>query len=290
MRTSRTERPGRRAAPAGARAARWVASLALVAPVAAAAVAGPTGIANSPHDLGANSSAAVKASVETNTCKFCHTPHGAQSTQLLWNHSPTLATVFNWGNKAGSPVTATIAGTPLPTSLRPSSLRCLGCHDGSIALGDVSAGGPIAVPNVSGKVSGGKLVDPVKLVGAGGNLAGQHPFGIPYAGTGRTYNGITSAIPNERVTTAVKDSYWPLTTSGCGSPSGVCTVGTSALAGNVPGVNGAAIYLVPDSPGDTVNVGIECTTCHEPHNRWGFPKLMRVDTDSDALCISCHNQ
>jgi predicted CXXCH cytochrome family protein len=289
MRTHRTEGPCARAAPLVGRVLRWGAALAVAAPLVAGGAAGPTGIANSAHDLSANSAATVRAVSETNTCKFCHTPHGGQSTQLLWNHEATANAVFNWGNRAGSPVTATNAGTPLPTSLRPESLRCLGCHDGSIALGDVRAGvGDIAIQPSSHVGAGGRLIEPTKLVGAGGNLSGQHPFGIPYAN--RTYNGVTSAITADRVNTTIKDSYWPVQNgAACNTATHLCTVGTSALAGNVPGVDGAAIHLVPESPGDITNVGIECTTCHDPHNRFGFPKMMRVDTANDALCISCHN-
>jgi predicted CXXCH cytochrome family protein len=35
---------------------------------------------------------------------------------------------------------------------------------------------------------------------------------------------------------------------------------------------------------------LECATCHEPHNKTGFPNFVRVTTSQSALCVRCHNK
>jgi predicted CXXCH cytochrome family protein len=137
--------------------------------------------------------------------------------------------------------------------------------------------------------SNGKLTDPTHIVGgpvAGtvGAMGGNHPISIPYAGqTG--YNGLNSAVPTALLNGAT-GGYWGVATSGCVSPSGVCT-----LAPNAGTTNGSAINLIPNAAGGTTNLGIECTSCHEPHNQYGFPYFTRVDvTQASGLCQSCHNK
>jgi len=33
---------------------------------------------------------------------------------------------------------------------------------------------------------------------------------------------------------------------------------------------------------------IECVTCHDPHNRSGFPKMLVMTNRRSALCLNCH--
>ncbi len=187
-------------------------------------------------------------------------------------------------------MTKTTAGTTLPTTLKLKSKLCLGCHDGTIALGDVSNAGQgkagvISVPAVVGLVdAAGKLIDATHIIGAGGNMGGNHPISIPYAGQ-IGYNGISSAVPAAQVDNGV-GNYWKMTTTGCTSPTGICTEATGAP------LDGTKINLVPNTPGALTNAGVECGTCHEPHNKYA-PNLYftRVDVaNASALCRSCHNK
>jgi len=34
---------------------------------------------------------------------------------------------------------------------------------------------------------------------------------------------------------------------------------------------------------------LECASCHDVHNRYGNPKLLRIRNDGSALCRTCHN-
>ncbi len=35
---------------------------------------------------------------------------------------------------------------------------------------------------------------------------------------------------------------------------------------------------------------VQCTSCHEPHNRSGLPHLLRTDNTGSALCLTCHDK
>ena len=249
------------------------------------------GIRNSDHDLSNSSTATLKNQNAANNqiCIYCHTPHKAQSTQFLWNHSPTANVAWNWGNDLdGNALTTTTTGTPLPTTLRSGSKRCLGCHDGSVALGDVSNAADGAAGIVSGFASivgltdaAGKLTDATHTIGVSGAMGGNHPVSIPYAGQSG-YNGIVSkAVADNAI-----GGYFTVTTAGCVSTTGVCTTAPAT-----DGRNGAAINLIPNVAGGTTNLGVECSTCHEPHNKFGFMAFGRVDvTNASGLCRSCHNK
>jgi hypothetical protein len=255
------------------------------------------GIRNSAHDLSNSSATATlknQDATHNQLCIYCHTPHKAQSTALLWNHAATVTTSWNWGNDLdGNAMTRSSAGTNLPTTLRSSSKRCLGCHDGTVAVGDMSnIGGGFAgvmggLANVASETDAdGKLINSRYLVGASGNLGGNHPVSVPYAGeTG--YNSIDSAVAAAQVGPSVLGGYYNVVVgASCLSPTGVCT---SAPASD--GRNGAAVNLIPNVPGGTTNVGVECSSCHEPHNKFGYAAFARVDVaNASGLCRSCHNK
>lgn len=277
-----------------------IGSLARMALVAAALAAVPAlasaqGIRNTRHDLSAsNSSVSIHAATEQGTCIFCHAPHRASQQKLIWNHQPSSRASYFW-NTTSWPGGATSYGTTLPTGVTPgaknsvqsTSLRCLACHDGSIALGAVNAMsgggqlGTITFNAVSGSVdSSGRLIDPTYTVGLNGDLTNNHPISIPYAAS--SYYGQASGVPSTLVDNGA-NHYWKIATgAACGSPSGICTQATGAP------LNGSLINLQSDGAG---GVGLECVTCHEPHNKYGLAFFARVDTQNQsALCRSCHNK
>ncbi len=245
-------------------------------------------IANTGHDMGSTSTAPVRGTVETQLCKFCHTPHMATSTQLLWNHRPTAANLFSWGNDLdGNALIATTEGTTLPTALRNASKRCLACHDGSIAIGDVMNGGAgvaaiMPITTVALRSSAAGLMLGGNRTGVAGNLGGNHPVSVAYAG--QTYGTSVSGIPAGKVGPGVVGGYYNTVIVGCTSPSGVCTSATGGTLG------GAAINLIPFTPGTSTNLGVECTTCHDPHGTAGTTFFSRVTLTGSSLCRSCHNK
>jgi predicted CXXCH cytochrome family protein len=219
-------------------------------------------ITNSKHDLSSTSTAAIKSTATDQICIFCHTPHKAASTQVLWNHSASTNSAFTWGD-----VSKTSGGTTLPTSISTRSLRCLSCHDGSVALGDVTNfGGSAAVLGMSGTGvdSTGKLTDSYYVVGASGNLGGNHPVGIPYPGQSGQYNGISTTVA---------------------SGAGTGYVAASAIVGATT----ASVKLFADSTNTTV-LGVECSSCHDVHNSQNLDKFLWKSNAGSALCLSCHQK
>lgn len=271
--------------------------LAALFAVPAVARAQSVGIRNSAHDLSNTSATSTLKNQDAShnqVCIYCHTPHKAQSAQLLWNHSASLSTSWTWGNDLdGNAMTKSSAGTTLPTTLRGASKRCLSCHDGTVAIGDMSnigggfAGVMTGLANVAGQTDAdGKLISAAYLIGGSGNMGGNHPISIPYAGqTG--YNSIDSSVPSSEVGPSVLGGYYSVVTgASCLSPTGICT---SAPASD--GRNGAAVNLIPSVPGGTTNVGVECSSCHEPHNKFGYRAFARIDVENaSGLCRSCHNK
>jgi hypothetical protein len=230
-----------------------------------------SGILGTPHDF-ASGTGSPTGSASVGLCTFCHTPHKAGTTLLLWNHTMSSNT-FAWD------VAATTAGTALPgfvgNTYKGPSAKCLSCHDGSIAVGDIGWFNQTVrkgAANVNGfKVGAGSNGDSM-LVGAGGDLSGTHPVAIPYPlnGAPNVYNGSTTGArlaTNDFVTDPTANNMRLYS-----------DVGGGQIVGKI-------------QPGKT---GIECSTCHDPHNkasRGDFflrGSLVGSTQASGYICLQCH--
>lgn len=249
-------------------------------------VAAGAGFSGSPHDFyGAAANNPLGDNATTGGCTYCHTPHKAYQTRLLWNHTLSNNT-FSW-----SDATQTIGGTPFPTinkSWSGPTKFCLSCHDGSVAIGDIawfneaswnSVGRGLTVnPSVNGPIDTGKhLGDEFQIATAGGDLAGNHPVAFPYPfnQAANTYNGTTTGG-------AVYTPQFNADPTTLGirlfNDSGA-TVTAGAVAGKT---------------------GMECTSCHGVHNEPGlvFDKpLLRGTKTGDStgsgasyICMKCHTK
>lgn len=49
---------------------------------------------------------------------------------------------------------------------------------------------------------------------------------------------------------------------------------------------GAFISLKPNTP--MFNSRVECPSCHDPHNSFNFPFMLRVQKAGSTVCFSCH--
>ena len=85
-------------------------------------------IVNSLHNLSVTGPGTIRATSEQEICVFCHTPHSTSPNRPLWNRSDpgVFYALYN---------STTIQAAPGQPS--GSSLLCLSCHDGTIALGNV---------------------------------------------------------------------------------------------------------------------------------------------------------
>lgn len=266
-----------------------VVAAALVLPALAMASVGGTGMLGGRHDfatramfLSTQTAAGGGSGVANGVgmCSFCHTPHNAVSTSLLWNRAPATQS-FTWdeATTTGGTTYATIAPT-----YKGSTVKCLSCHDGSVSIGDVAVykessrtgAGTLNTYKVGDQDAAPKVS---KKVGAGGSLGGTHPVGMPYPfgqATG-TYNGITIG--------------------GVGS-SVVLTEFQATPAVSAPLVNGVKLYkdtgsaiVAGTAAGAT---GMECNTCHDVHNKSSNEDVMlraKLNGSSQGdgyLCLQCH--
>ena len=132
-------------------------------------------ITGTKHDLSSTGPGA-KTNV-TQTCVFCHTPHGAAvaGTAPLWNKTTTATTGFTMYSSA------TLSGTvdATPTG---ASMACFTCHDGTQAVGNI-----INLPNGTASVTytAGGGVNATGFIASGTGLLGKdltndHPVAITY--------------------------------------------------------------------------------------------------------------
>jgi hypothetical protein len=233
-----------------------------VACLTIAARPGAGQVDGSKHDFSGRDAAGERTAI----CTFCHTPHRGYDTRFAWNHTLSR-NVFHWAR------TITGGGTPYPTiglTWQGSSRFCLSCHDGSLAIGDLSwfnarswAGRPVDSHNHNG--------DNVQIGTATGDLQNNHPFAFPYpfAGVPSTYDGVTT--------------------------------GSGALASGWqpdPTVNGIRLFKQAGTQvtaGTSIGAtGIECSSCHDPHNNPANVQddmFLRGSTDARSpnyICRKCH--
>jgi predicted CXXCH cytochrome family protein len=223
------------------------------------------GIVNSVHDFTTTANTAYWISGKpwnaastgktNNACGSCHTIHHAPDPARgpLWIHTPTTRT-FKYYSSAISesfPSDVSIA------SLGSSSLSCLGCHDGSVAVNSQDSG---ALPNTMTTIKGGTSLFiasnaiPIEVTGGQDDLTHMHPIGVSYSAC--------VASPN----------LPPNSLNAVGTPfvgASGATVASQLKAGNV-----------------------ECSSCHDIHRTIGNSMNSGIFTIASGqnLCLGCHNK
>ena len=249
-------------------------------------------IVDSPHNLSASGPGSVRATVETELCIFCHTPHNASVEAPLWNRNESGATYIPYSS------TTLKASVGQPTG---ASKLCLSCHDGTVALGMVrSRPTPIAF-------LGGITSLPVGSAHLGTDLSDDHPISFTYDQALVNANG--QLKDPSTLTEAVRlDANSQLQCTSCHDPhdnefgqflvmdnfaSALCITchdqndwEESSHRRSPATWNGVA----PDPWPHTEEVTVEanaCGNCHQPHgteNQW----LLNFADESEN-CFSCHN-
>jgi len=235
----------------------------VLAPLAWAAPIPGNGLVGTDHDFTNEGGNAGPVGM----CTFCHTPHHAQSTTLLWNHTLS-ANEFTWD------VPSTTAGTDFPSfqgdTYKGATAKCLSCHDGSVAIGDVAwfDEGPAQLnPKKHSEPD-----DAARIATPDGSMAGNHPVAMPfpYQGQGSTYNNVTTG-------SSIILADWVADPEALGvrlfHDDGTGNITAGAVAGKS---------------------GIECSSCHDPHNKQTVDDLFLrgnlTGNDSDYLCLKCHDK
>jgi len=244
-----------------------------------AAAQGTGNVAASKHNLSISSPGPVSATVESQVCVFCHTPHGATIAPgaPLWNRQLSTQTYTPY--TSSSLDAETIAGQlDQPAG---SSKLCLSCHDGSLAIGTVN-------------VSGGQQDVSIDMTGVA--AGGEIPAGAGTQ-TGFTRNlGID--LTNDHPISLTYDTTLTNADGELRDPA------TSAEIGlRVPGVRP---QFPLEATGPANEQQLQCASCHDPHisDPAGGPpqKFLRAnrlqqaapsgsfDSVDDIVCLGCHEK
>jgi predicted CXXCH cytochrome family protein len=236
-----------------------------------------TGIAGTPHDLskpvhGMDAFNASPADSKTRVCIFCHAPHNAYKLSQanggpaagvgagptapdaydylpLWNHTLPVAAAYSmYWNGPGAPQTGSKAQQSLGAVPGNTSLLCLSCHDGSVAVNSYGNGAQPA----SAQSTGTTKIGSGYQIGQDGILQNHHPIGFSYGAVAAVDIEINSAATALGTAGPIANHLY-----------------ASAAAGTV----------------DTMECGT-CHSVHNKGNT-GESLLWTSDQNS-ALCLSCH--
>ncbi len=256
------------------------------------------GILTSKHNLSVSGVAgpnAILALTEKRVCIFCHTPHNALADAPLWNRSAGAARQYT---PYSSSTINFIPGQPTG-----SSILCLSCHDGTIALGGgVAVGGPITMAN-------GVTTMPITAKGHMGlDLSNDHPISFRYTSALATTAG--ELVDPVTLPNAVKlDANSELQCTTCHDAHNdvngqflVMTNRGSALCetchiksqwNNSPHNTSTSTWnnVAPDpwpNSNFTTVADNACGNCHAAHNAGVAERLFTQITEED-VCYVCHN-
>lgn len=248
-------------------------------------------IVNTRHNLSVSGPGTVKASSESEICIFCHTPHNSSPLPPLWNHA-----------NSGSVYTLYSSSTlnALPGQPDGTSILCLACHDGTVALGNILSRGPISF-------SAGVTTMPAGNKNLTTDLSDDHPVSFLYNAVLSTADGqlknpsaITSPVHLEGEKVQCISCHDPhqnstssflVTTS---QASALCMSchdrtywNTSTHKTSTRTWNGTAPNPWFHTPYTTV-ANNACENCHNPHNAGGKLRLMKYQPEENN-CLDCHN-
>jgi hypothetical protein len=223
------------------------------------------GIVGSPHDFSGESWSSRPGDPNT-ICSVCHTPHHADpNAGPLWNHSMSGGgfTMYNNANSPGANLAGSLQQDASPAA---SSLACLSCHDGTVAVNAYGGSAGDASTIITNSASLTK------------NLSHSHPISLTYDA-----NLVGNGSQQD------KWLYPPDSTT----VQAPVNLGGAFVPGNNMTING---FLLGG------NHRLECRSCHDVHNQEGSPfdlnnnpklvKLVGTDASNNGslLCRACHNK
>jgi len=249
------------------------------------AVPADNGISTTKHNLSASSTASNKTADTTEICVFCHTPHGADTTQAvpLWNRELALPSTYSTYKDLKS---STLDGTIIPVGS--VSLACLSCHDGTVAMDAIintPGSGTIDGKNAGWDFTGSATLDAegfmqdTTIAMLGSDLKNDHPVGVPYAGGGikigvaEFKDGDFKAVVETEIN---GDPYWYVD-----------------INGDSKRTRSDIILYTRDDGLGTKRPYVECASCHDPHVKAfdaGQVAFLRVTNEGSTLCLACHEK
>jgi predicted CXXCH cytochrome family protein len=249
-------------------------------------------VVNTVHNLSVSGPGTVKATSETEVCVFCHTPHNSSPSAPLWNRTDPGATYVLYSSSTNQSVPGQPDG---------SSVLCLSCHDGTIALGDVVS----RAADIS--FAGGVTRMPAGRKNLTTDLSDDHPVSF-------LYNSALSLADGQlkdpsAVTYPVALENGKVQCTSCHDPhknvysdflvastqfSGLCfkchdrnywapsSHNTSTKTWNGTGINPwqHTSYTTVAENG--------CESCHNPHSAGGRKRILNYQAE-ESNCLNCHN-
>lgn len=242
------------------------------------------------HNLSVSGLGTIKATTENKICIFCHTPHNSTPKAPLWNRNVNGGTYILYNSSTLN---------ALPGQPDGSSILCLSCHDGTIALGDVTNRvSPITMSNstVTGKAN---LTT---------DLSNDHPISFAYNVALAASDGQLKTPPLSIVRL---DHNSKMQCTSCHDPhketnpkflvastqfSALCLQchdktywGSSTHKTSTKTWNGSGTspWSHIDTPYTNVTQNA-CANCHDPHNANGKARLLKYLPEENN-CLDCHN-
>lgn len=170
-------------------------------------------VISSKHDLrpslrGVADMAGIKAGsyAGNQVCVFCHHPHRGssaigQTNLLLWNVSQ-VTTVGNWTTYTSSTIDSVGTGDAMGSVDKQTTLACLSCHSGDVAIGSV-----IKSP-IDGDVTASGASMPTRAQLGNATFEDDHPVDFTYPSSG-TAGDIRAAV-NELIIGVGTSGTYPL--------------------------------------------------------------------------------
>jgi predicted CXXCH cytochrome family protein len=270
----------------------WITGACLGLVLGNVAIAG--GVADSPHNLSATGPGAVRAASESAVCKFCHTPHNAKPKSALWNRRNPGVTYEPYTSSTA------LAKPGQPTG---TSLLCLSCHDGTIALGE------LLDRRSSVRMAGGVTTIPPGRAKVGTDLRHHHPVSFVYDASLASRRGELK-MPAALSKKVKLDSAGQMQCTSCHDPhdndlgaflvmpnnaSRLCVEchqkegwAESSHGESDAKWNGQGRNPWPNSKKARSVSENACRNCHETHQKGGGRVLLRSAAEEEN-CSACHN-
>jgi predicted CXXCH cytochrome family protein len=268
--------------------------------VAVAVAAAQSGDVLGAHDLSLSGQSHIQGRMSA-ACLYCHVPHSGIGKGPLWGQtfSSSVYTTYT---------SSTEQNTSVQPELGQASSLCLSCHDGTVAVGQVTPYGPYTMTGtmpkmgtdlqathpfslqlpmkdasnlVASLVANGTTADPtqaVRLIKGNIECTSCHN---PHS------QRIDKLSPNFLVRDAVKGAVClachetnPRNVNGHDNPLTAWTNSAHAQAANL--VNPAA-----GLGGYSSVAEFACNSCHTPHDGIGAKELLRNTNETD--CVVCHS-
>ncbi|MFC2123343.1 cytochrome c3 family protein [Bacteroidota bacterium] len=249
-------------------------------------------VVNTVHNLSLSGPGTITATSESEICIFCHTPHSSKPASPLWNRNdPGLNfTLYN------STTTNATLGQP-----DGSSILCLSCHDGTVALGNVL--------NRATDITfgGGITTMPLGNTNLTTDISDDHPISFTYSSDLASTDG--QLKDPSLITHPVSLESGKLQCVSCHDPHDdtyshflVATTQYSGLCISCHERDNWSSCSHQSSSATWNNSGTDpwfhtdystvaenaCENCHNPHNAGGNDRLMKHDVNEEN-CLDCHN-